>query len=159
MYSGFMRTILYIILLCLISNCTLNKVVYHHGVHNLEKKQLKLRINQSNKNDIIKLIGPPSTKSSFDNDVFIYIETKKSSSKVTRFGKRELLANNVLILEIDNRGILLDKKFFNKDDMKNLNFEKKITANNYEKRSFIYNFMSSLRQKIDDPLGKKRIKN
>jgi len=159
MYSGFMRTILYIILLCLISNCTLNKVVYHHGVHNLEKKQLKLRVNQSNKNDIIRLIGPPSTKSSFDNDIFIYIETKKSSSKITKFGKRELLANNVLILEIDNRGVLLDKKFFNKEDMKNLKFEKKITSNNYEKRSFIYSFMSSLRQKIDDPLGKKRIKN
>tara|TARA_B100001057_G_C22671719_1_gene880147 strand:+ start:226 stop:690 length:465 start_codon:yes stop_codon:yes gene_type:complete len=154
-----MKKILYIILLCLISNCTLNKVVYHHGVHNLEKKQLKLRINESNKNDIIKLIGPPSTKSSFDNDVFIYIETKKSSSKLTKFGKRELLANNVLILEIDNRGILLEKKFFNKDDMKKLNFEKKITSNNYEKKSFIYNFMYSLRQKIDDPLGKKRIKN
>ena len=154
-----MRKVLYVILLCLISNCTLNKVVYHHGVHNLEKKQLKLRINQSNKNDIIKLIGPPSTKSSFDNDVFIYIETKKSSSKITKFGKRELLANNVLILEIDNRGVLLDKKFFNKEDMKNLKFEKKITSNNYEKRSFIYSFMSSLRQKIDDPLGKKRIKN
>tara|TARA_B100000941_G_scaffold277275_1_gene240631 strand:- start:522 stop:986 length:465 start_codon:yes stop_codon:yes gene_type:complete len=154
-----MRKVLYVILLCLISNCTLNKVVYHHGVHNLEKKQLKLRVNQSNKNDIIRLIGPPSTKSSFDNDIFIYIETKKSSSKITKFGKRELLANNVLILEIDNRGVLLDKKFFNKEDMKNLKFEKKITSNNYEKRSFIYNFMSSLRQKIDDPLGKKRIKN
>ena len=154
-----MRKVLYVILLCLISNCTLNKVVYHHGVHNLEKKQLKLRVNQSNKNDIIRLIGPPSTKSSFDNDIFIYIETKKSSSKITKFGKRELLANNVLILEIDNRGVLLDKKFFNKEDMKNLKFEKKITSNNYEKRSFIYSFMSSLRQKIDDPLGKKRIKN
>ena len=154
-----MKKVLYVILLCLISNCTLNKVVYHHGVHNLEKKQLKLRVNQSNKNDIIRLIGPPSTKSSFDNDIFIYIETKKSSSKITKFGKRELLANNVLILEIDNRGVLLDKKFFNKEDMKNLKFEKKITSNNYEKRSFIYNFMSSLRQKIDDPLGKKRIKN
>ena len=154
-----MRKVLYVILLCLISNCTLNKVVYHHGVHNLEKKQLKLRVNQSNKNDIIRLIGPPSTKSSFDNDIFIYIENKKSSSKITKFGKRELLANNVLILEIDNRGVLLDKKFFNKEDMKNLKFEKKITSNNYEKRSFIYSFMSSLRQKIDDPLGKKRIKN
>ena len=48
----------------------------HHGVHNLEKKQTKLKVNISNKNDIINLIGPPSTKSSFDNDIYIYIEKK-----------------------------------------------------------------------------------
>ena len=143
----------------LISNCNLNKVIYHHGVHNLEKKQSKLKINETNKNDIIKLIGPPSSKSTFDNDVFIYIETKKSGTKITNLGKRELLVNNVLILEIDSRGLLLNKKFYNKDDMNKIEFDKEITSNTYTKRSFIYNFMYSLRQKIDDPLGKKRIKN
>ena len=141
------------------SNCSMNKVVLHHGVHNLEKKQTKLLINQSNRNDILELIGPPSTKSSFDNDVFIYIETKKSGTKITNLGKRELLVNNVLILEIDSRGLLLNKKFYNKDDMNKIEFDKEITSNTYTKRSFIYNFMYSLRQKIDDPLGKKRIKN
>ena len=88
----------------------MNKVVQHHGVHNLEKKQAKLKINSTNKNDIIKLIGPPSTKSSFDNDVFIYIERKTSSSKLTKLGKKKLLTNNVLVLEIDNTGLLLSKK-------------------------------------------------
>ena len=56
----------------LLSSCTLNKVVHHHGVHNLEIKQAKLKINKTNKNDIIELIGPPSTKSTFDNDLYIY---------------------------------------------------------------------------------------
>ena len=28
---------------------------------------------------IIKFIGPPSTKNSFDNDIYIYIERKTSS--------------------------------------------------------------------------------
>ena len=76
-----MKKIFFILTLVLINNCTLDKVVNHHGVHNLEKKQVKLKINETNKNDIIKLIGPPSTKSSFDNDVYIYIESKTSSSK------------------------------------------------------------------------------
>ena len=71
-----MKNIIFLILLLFLHNCTINKVVHHHGVHNLEKKQEKLRINETNKNDIIKLIGPPSTKSSFNNDVFIYIEKK-----------------------------------------------------------------------------------
>ena len=143
----------------LLASCSLNKVVQHHGVHNLEKKQTKLKINYTNKNDIIKIIGPPSTKSTFDNDVYIYIERKTSSSKLTKLGKKVLLANNVLILEIDSKGILQGKEFYNKEDMKNIKFDNTMTGINYSKRSFIYNFMTTLRQKIDDPLGKKRIKN
>ena len=137
----------------------MNKVIHHHGVHNLEKKQTKLKINYTNKNDIIKLIGPPSTKSSFDNEVYIYIERKTSSSKLMKLGKKKLIKNDVLVLEVDNAGILLSKKFYNKNDMKKLKFDESETGMNYSKKSFIYNFLSSVRQKIDDPLGKKRIKN
>ena len=150
---------LLLIILIFLSSCSLDKVVQHHGVHNLEKKQAKLKINYTNKNDIIKLIGPPSTKSSFDNDIYIYLERKTSSSRLTRLGKKRLIKNDVLVLEIDNTGILLSKKFYNKDDMNEIKFDENITGVNYSKRSFIYNFLSSIRQKIDDPLGKKRIKN
>ena len=148
-----------ILTLFFLASCSINKVVQHHGVHNLEIKQSKLKINYTNRNDIIKLIGPPSTKSTFDNDVFIYIERKTSSSKLTKLGKKKLLTNSVLVLEIDNSGILLSKKFYNKDDMNKIKFNEEQTSLNYSKKSFVYNFLSSLRQKIDDPLGKKRIKN
>jgi len=145
--------------LILLASCTLNKVVKHHGVHNLEQKQAKLKINQTNKNDIINLIGPPSTKSTFDNDVYIYIERKTSGSKLVKLGKKKLIKNDVLVLEIDSKGILLAKNFYNKDEMNNIRFDDDVTSINYSKKSFIYNFLSSVRQKIDDPLGKKRIKN
>ena len=148
----------YLVIFILFTSCSLNKVVQHHGVHNLEKKQTKLKINYTNKNEIIKAIGPPSTKSTFDNDVYIYIERKTSSSKLTKLGKKVLLTNNVLILEIDNLGILQSKKFYNKDDMNNYKFDNTMTGVNYSKRSFIYKALSTLRQKIDDPLSKKRIK-
>ena len=151
------KTIL--LLLILLSSCSLNKVVQHHGVHNLEKKQSQLKINYTNKNDIIKLIGPPSTKNTFDNEVFIYIERKTSSSKLSKLGKKQLIKNDVLVLEVDKTGILLSKKFFNKDDMNQIIFDESQTGINYKKKSFIYTFLSSVRQKIDDPLGKKRIKN
>ena len=153
-----MRKIL-ILSIILLSSCSFEKIVQHHGVHNLEKKQAKLRINKSNKNDIVKLIGPPLTKSTFDNDVYIYIEQKTSNSKILKLGKKELFINDVLVLEVDNTGMLLTKNFYNKNDMKNINFDENITGINYSKRSFIYNFLSSVRNKIDDPLGKKRIKN
>jgi|TARA_B100001093_G_scaffold259749_1_gene248301 outer membrane protein assembly factor BamE (lipoprotein component of BamABCDE complex) len=153
-----MKKILLLTLL-LLASCSFNKIIKHHGVHNLEKKQAKLKINFTNRNDILNLIGPPSTKSTFDNDIYIYIERKTSGTKLTRLGKKKLVKNNVLILEIDNNGILLSKKFYDKNDMNNLNFDKSETNIEYQKRSFIYNFLSSVRQKIDDPLGKKRIKN
>ena len=155
-----MPKILYIILISIIvANCSLDKVVYHHGVHNLEKKQLKLKVNITNTNDTAQIIGPPSTKSSFDNDVYIYIERKTSSAKLSKIGKKKLIVNNVLVLEFNNKGILQSKKFYDKVAMKNINFEKEITNHDYTKRSFVYNFLSTFRQKIDDPLGKKRIKN
>ena len=150
---------LLILTLLFLASCSLNKVVQHHGVHNLEKKQTKLKVNFTNKNDILKMIGPPSTKSTFDNDIYIYIERKTSSTKLSKLGKKTLLTNNVLLLEIDNTGILLSKKFYDIDDMKQIKFDESQTGINYTQKSFIYNFLSSIRQKIDDPLGKKRIKN
>ena len=143
----------------ILSHCSLNKVVLHHGVHNLDIKQSKLKINDSNINDILKLIGPPSTESTFDNDVYIYIERKTSSSKLTKLGKKVLLKNNVLVLEIDDKGLLVKKNFYDLEDIKNIKYDETVTMVNYSKKSFIYNFLSSVRQKIDDPLGKKRIKN
>jgi outer membrane protein assembly factor BamE (lipoprotein component of BamABCDE complex) len=153
-----MRKLLILTFLFLAS-CSLNKVVQHHGVHNLEIKQTKLKVNFTNTNDIIKIIGPPSTKNTFDNDVYIYIERKTSSSKLTKLGKKKLLTNNVLVLEIDNTGVLLSKKFYDKNDMNKVKFSESETGINYSQKSFIYNFLSSIRQKVDDPLGKKRIKN
>jgi outer membrane protein assembly factor BamE (lipoprotein component of BamABCDE complex) len=153
-----MKKIIFLSLLLILSNCTLNKVVKHHGVHNLEQKQLKLKVNVSNINDITKIIGPPLTKNEFDNDVLIFIERKTSSSKLRKLGKRTLLVNNVLILEANKKGIIISKKFYDKESMNKIKFDEDITTTNFAQRSFIYNFLTTLRSKIDDPLGKKRAK-
>jgi len=119
-----------------------------HGVSSLEKKQTKLSINKSNKNDIIKIIGAPSTKSIFDTDVWIYIENRKTKSSLLKLGKNLTLTNNVLVLEIDNKGILKDKKFYNIDDKNDIKFSKEKTKMS-EKDSFVYGVFSSLNQKIN----------
>ncbi len=116
-------------------------------------------INQTNKNDILKLLGEPSTKSSFDNDVWIYIERKTSRDSIYKLGKEKLIVNNVLVIEIDDSGLLASKKFYNKDKMNDLKFIEKSTTSTYSKRSFVYDFLSSMRQKINDPLGKKANKD
>ena len=111
----------------------------------------KIQVNTTNKNDLVKIFGEPSTKSTFDNDVWIYIERKITNTHF--FGKRELIVNNVLVLEIDERGLLAKIDFYNIDDMKKIKFDKDSTEISYGKRSFIYDFLSSMRQKINDPLG------
>ena len=139
----------------IVSNCSLKKVVKHHGVPSLEKKQTKLLINKTNKNDIIKILGNPSTSSKFDNDVWIYIERKQTQSQLSNFGRMKIYKNDVLVLEIDKYGILKKKKLYNQNDMNEIQIAKDITGKKFKKNSFIYDFMSSLRQKVNDPLGKR----
>ena len=121
----------------------------------LEKKQFSLIVNKSNKNDIREILGNPSTISKFDNDVWIYIERKQTQSELKNLGKMKIYKNDVLVLEIDNYGILKKKKFYNKENMKNIKIVDTTTQAGFKKNSFMYDFMSSMRQKINDPLGQR----
>ena len=127
-------------------------------MHFLEKKSEKLVIGKTNKNDIFELLGPPSTKGSFDEELWIYMEIQTSSSKISKLGKKKLLKNNILLLDIDNRGILSKSIFIDKDKMNEIKFSKDSTQMSYSKNSFIYEFLYSVKQKINDPLGKRKIK-
>ena len=147
---------IFLIIALFFSACTLKKVTKHHGVHFLNKKQEKLIINQTNKNDILKLLGSPSTKSTFDNDLWIYIERKTGNSSFFKLGKKEIITNNVLLLELNSMGLLARKEFLDLSVMQDIKFTKLTTENQYRKNTFIYDFLSSMRQKINDPLGKRK---
>ena len=148
--------IIFIILAIFLTSCKLNKVVNHHGIHNLEVKSKKLFINKTNINQIKNLLGPPSSTSYFDEDILIYLERKTSNSKLLKLGKKKLIANNVLLLEINSRGMLINIKFLNQNDLKKLTFSKKTTKTNVDQESFVARALSGVITKIDDPLGKKR---
>ena len=150
------KLFIFFIISLFISACTLKKVEKHHGVHFLDKKQEKLKVNRSNKNDIIKLLGSPSTKSTFDNDLWIYIERKTDNSSLAKFGSEKIIVNNVLLLEINSMGLLEKKEFLDLKNMQDLKFSELTTNNQYKKNTFLYDFLSSLRHKINDPLGKRR---
>ena len=145
-----------IILAIFLTSCKLNKVVNHHGIHNLEAKSQELLINQTNINQIKSLLGPPSSTSYFNEDILIYLERKTSNSKLLKLGKKKLIANNVLLLEIDNRGMLINKEFLNQDDLNKLKFTNKTTKTIADQESFVSRALSGVITKIDDPLGKKR---
>tara|TARA_B110000027_G_scaffold123829_1_gene139909 strand:- start:473 stop:934 length:462 start_codon:yes stop_codon:yes gene_type:complete len=149
-----MSKLLLLISLFFIANCTLKNIEKNHGIAFLDKKEKSLILKKTNKNDIIEVLGPPSTTSLFDNDIWIYIEKSSTKSSFFKLGKKKDLKNNVLVLEIDNRGMLVDKKLYTLDDYQNIKFTKKETAK-ADKDSFVYGFISSLRQKIDSPKRRK----
>ena len=130
-------------------------MIKHHGVPHLEKKQALLLVNKSNTNDIKNTLGNPSTKSKFDNDIWIYIERKQTQSNLKNLGKMKVFKNDVLVLEINSYGILSKKEFYNINDMEKLEKTKATTESGFERKSFIYDFMSSMRQKLNDPLGQR----
>ena len=124
----------------------------------MEKKQAKLQINLSNKNDSRNLLGPPSTTSTFDNDMWIYIERKTTSSQLRTLGKTKLMLNNVLFLEFDDRGLLVKKEFYNKDSMNELKISEGETSVIDRKNTFMQSVISTLKRKINDPLGQRTTK-
>ena len=151
-----MKYISYLLTFLIIASCSFDKVVKKHGVRNLEKKQEKLIIFKTNKNDIKTVLGPPSSISTFDNDLWIFIEREITHEKLIRLGKEKLIKNNVLFLEINSQGILVKKTLYNINEMNEQEFSELSTEAKYSKKSFVYDFLSSMRQKINDPLGKRK---
>ena len=148
--------ILILIITLFFPACTLKKVEDLHGVRFLNKKQEQLLINKTNKNDILLLLGAPSTKSTFDKNLWIYIERKTDNSALIKFGKEKIIVNNVLILEINNKGMLEKKEFLDLNNMEEVKFSELVTTSDYNKKTFLYDFLSSMRQKVNDPLGKRK---
>ena len=151
----FFKILLFILIFIFNYSCSLNKVVKHHGVHYLEKKQKKLVILEDNSNDVRQFLGPPSTKNYFDNDIWVYIERKTTVSNLSSLGKRRILTNNVLVLEFDSRGTLIKKRFYDKDQMNKIKISENKTSVLNKKDTFINSILVGLRQKINDPLGKR----
>jgi|TARA_B100000586_G_scaffold31997_1_gene20534 outer membrane protein assembly factor BamE (lipoprotein component of BamABCDE complex) len=151
-----MHKITFILIFLLLSNCRQNPVINTHGVPFLDIKQKNLIVKKTNKNDVKKILGHPSTIAVFDNSIWIYIERTRTKGKLLKFGQNITSKNNVLALEFDEYGILIKKNFYNKNQINNINFAK-ITTDTIERdKKFIYSFLSSLRQKINKPVNRKK---
>ena len=151
-----MHKIVIIVILLLLSNCQRNPVINTHGVAFLDKKQKNLIIDKTNKNDVKKFLGHPSTVATFDNSIWIYIERTRTRGKLLKFGQNITSKNNVLALEFNEYGILTKKDFYNKSQINNVNFTKDTTETITREKNFVYSFLSSLRQKINKPMERKK---
>ena len=148
-----MRFIILFIIVFIVS-CTQNKVTSNHGVLSLEKKYNEIFIKKTNKNDILDILGPPSTDSTFNNNIWIYVERKKTNQSIIKLGKKKIEKNNVLVLELDERDILVKKELYDLNKMNKLDFSKNTTEKSYSKNTFMYNLLTSLREKINAPRRK-----
>jgi len=121
----------------------------------LNKNYDKIQINVTNKNDLIKIIGPPSSISTFNKNKWFYIERVKTNLSIFKLGKQKIKTNNILILEINQYGILENKSIINIDEMNNVKFIKTTTTKDFEDKNLLYDVFSSLREKINAPVRKK----
>ena len=147
---------LYIILLFLTLNCSGNKVTSYHGNKYLEEKFDKIVINKTNKNELISKIGPPSTVSDFNENKWFYFERLKTNQSLIKLGTQKIKKNNILIVELDNKGLLINKKLLNLDNMNDLKYLKNTTKKEFGNESVIYDVFSSLREKINSPVRNKK---
>ena len=151
-----MHKIIIILIFLLLSNCNRNPVINTHGVPFLNIKQKNLIIKKTNKNDVKKILGHPSTVGIFDNSIWIYIERTRTRGKLLKFGQNITSKNNVLALEFNEYGILIKKDFYNKNQINKINFTKNTTDTITLEKNFIYSFLSSIRQKINKPVTRKK---
>ena len=138
-----------IIILFFLIACQRHNIVQTHGIAYLDKRQKLVILDESNKNDIIKIFGQPATKGMTDDNVWIYIERTQTREKILKLGRNYLSKNNVLVLEFNKLGIVVKKDFFNKENMENIKFAKSVTQNELKKENFIYSFLSSIRTKME----------
>ena len=131
------------------TGCQRHEVIKTHGIAYLDKREKLIVVNKSNKNDAIKILGHPATKGMIDDNLWIYIERTKTRGKLLKLGRSYLKKNNVLILEFNQYGVLSKKEFYDKENMKKVNFAKAITENDVKKENFVYGFLSSIRQKME----------
>ena len=142
---------MYILFFIFIINCSGNKVSNYHGIKQLESKFDKIKVDSSNKNDLLKIIGPPSSISDFNKNKWFYIERLKTNQSIAKLGTQKIKKNNVLIVELDDKGVLKSKKLLNLNDMKDIKYIKEITQKEFKNDNLLYNIFSSFREKINAP--------
>ena len=140
--------LVYIVLIFLLTNCQLKEPIKVHGINFLENRSKKISLNKSNKNDVLNILGNPHTTSIDDENLWFYFDRKLAGSSIVNFGDKDILENNVLVINFDKYGIVMNKEFFSKEDMKKVKYSDMETENPVTQQSFVSSFLQSVRQKM-----------
>tara|TARA_Y100000816_G_scaffold254874_1_gene207338 strand:- start:763 stop:1218 length:456 start_codon:yes stop_codon:yes gene_type:complete len=138
----------YIFLFLITTSCQFQEPYKNHGIVFLENRSKQINVKTSNKNDVLRIIGQPHTKSIDDDETWIYIERVLTKGEYHKLGRNILKSNNVLVLEFDKFGILKNKLLLNKDDKNKIAFSEAETENKLSQKSFVQSFLQSIKQKM-----------
>ena len=139
---------LIILFLILLANCQLQESKKLHGINYLENRKNILEVNKSNKNDVIKLLGNPHSKSINNEEKWFYFERMIQKGELHKLGRNVLVKNNILEINFDKYGVITSKKIYTKDNMKKVKISSKETENTVSQKSFFNSFLSSIKQKM-----------
>ena len=95
---------------------------------------------------ILKLIGPPSFKSDFNNNKWFYLERQKTNQSLFKLGAQKIKKNNILVVELNTSGILINKKLLNLNDMNDIKYLNSETNKEFKNKNAVYDALSSLRE-------------
>ena len=151
---SFIRIFLLISIIIII-NCSGNKVSNYHGSKLLDAKYKKLQVNVTNRNDIIQIIGPPSSISDFNKNKWFYFERLKTNQSIFKLGTQKFEKNNIIVVELNEQGILKSKKLLDLNDMNDIKYIKTLTTKEFKNDNMLYSVFSSLREKINAPMKNK----
>ena len=142
-----LKKIILFLFIILIS-CGLQEQSNNHGIIFLENRANKLIVNNSNKNDVLRVIGEPHTKSIESENKWIYVERVLTKGEYHKLGQNILKSNNILILTFDKFGILTNKQLLDKNDIKDIEFSNSKTENRITQKSFVEKLLQSLKGKM-----------
>ena len=146
----FKKTIFVTFLTFGLLSCSFKPIVTSSGNLNLDKKIDLILPGTTNKNDVVRLLGETLLKEEPNNNKWAYIETIEKKT----FGKKKIIKNTLLILDFDNRGILITKKILNKNKFKKITFDKSETKSFGLDNSFSKRIFSSVRKRAQNAISK-----
>ena len=145
-----MKNILFFTIFFIIISCTSKKASNTHGFKYVETKYDKITINKTNKNDLRKLLGPPSSISQF-NDLWFYIERKQTNQSLIKLGKKKITENNVVIISFNSKGLVEKKDILKVNDMNEIKIAENVTKKKFNQNNRVYDMLTTLREKINAP--------
>ena len=140
------KKFLIILLSLIIISCTLNKVDNVHGVSNLKNKILLIKTDKTNKNDIVRILGPIPVIDKKENR-WAYFEVRETKTKI---GKKAIYVNDYVEIYFDKYGIVKKFELYTLNNMNDIKFAKEKTKSLGVKDTFSKNLLSSTRKRMEN---------
>ncbi len=129
-------------------SCQLKEPSKNHGILFLKNRSEKLIVNKTNINDTLQIIGYPHSRSISNANEWFYVERVLTKGEFLKLGQNILKTNNILVLNFNKYGVLVEKTFLDKNSKENVKFSQKKTENKLSQKSFIEKFLNSLKSKM-----------